>query len=196
MTLAHEDAPTTRLTVATAEPGRDERLWQEQLRLRLEAFTDLPPVTELRVEADRFVTPSTGQGSLFEDDRSRERNEQALCQRLRARLGDAAVGRLHRVAGLVPPRASRLLPLDAEGRGAPSERCPTERFRPLWWLPAARRPEAAVGRCAEIERVETDWWTAAEEAADYCAGELVSGRSVCLRRERRDGEWRLIGLDG
>jgi len=192
--LEHEDRPDTEMTVATAVPGRDERLWLDQLRLRLESFVGLPPVIALRVEADRFETPASGQGRLFADDGEREEDEQVLCHRLRARLGDVAVGRLHSVPGLVPSQCSRFLPLDSAGpAGTPSS---AARFRPLWWLDVPRRPESAVSRRAEIERVETAWWSAAEEAADYCAGELSNGRAVCLRRERSADGWQLVGLDG
>ena len=194
--LGHEAAPTSDVTIATAEPGRDERLWLEQLRLRLEAIDGMPPVTWLRVEADRFVTPSSGQGSLFADDGKRDRDERALCRRLQARLGESGVGRLQRVAGLVPPSCSRSGALETgAARGVPV--LPSAaRFRPLWWLEGPKRLEAPVRYQAEIERVETAWWSTAEEAADYCAGELAGGRAVCLRRAREGGDWQLVGFDG
>ncbi len=201
--LEHESATATRLPVATADPGRDERLWLEQLRLRLESVGNLAPVTCLRVAADRFVGPRAGQGSLFADADERERDERSLFKRLQARLGSRAVGRLHDVPGLVPAQRSRLQPLSMTtarrppGRAMESPRAtrPPGAFRPLWWLEEPRRPEAPVLRRGETERVETGWWTVAEEAADYCAGELAGGRAVCLRRERAEGEWRVIGLD-
>ena len=194
--LGHEDAPSTPVTIATAEPGRDDRLWLEQLRLRLESIGGMRPVTSLRVEADRFVVPPAGQGSLFPDDGERDRDERALWHRLCARLGESAVGRLQRVPGLIPPRCSRSGPIGAgEARGLPALP-PSARFRPLWWLEGPRLPDAPVRRREEIERVETAWWSAAEEAADYCAGELAGGRAVCLRRTRESGDWLLVGFDG
>ncbi|MFN2381140.1 MAG: DNA polymerase Y family protein [Guyparkeria sp.] len=209
--LCHEKQPATRMEVATAEPGRDERLWQAQLRLRLESAGELAPVTRLRVEAERFVTPPRGQGSLFADSQQRGRDERALLQRLQARLGSQAVSRLQDAPGLVPMRRSRLQPLgvcregasfpgssdttpSASTSGAPASARPMA-FRPLWWLETPRRPGAPVHRHGEAERIETGWWTTAEEAADYCAGELVGGRAVCLRREGAGGDWQVIGLD-
>lgn len=209
--LGHEARQATRLDVATAEPGRDERLWQEQLRLRLESVGRMAPVTRLRVEAERFVTPRPGQGSLFADADERERDEWALVQRLQARLGRQAVSRLRDVPGLIPMHRSRLQPLATrqdkprrirsfDDSSVASALASTEVFRPLWWLDKPRRPDAPVHHHGETERVETGWWATAEESADYCAGELVGGRAVCLRRERaaqdraRD-DWQVIGLD-
>ncbi|KTG17808.1 MULTISPECIES: DNA polymerase Y family protein [unclassified Guyparkeria] len=194
--LGHEIGPATDVTIATAEPGRDERLWLEQLRLRLEAVDGMRSVTWLRVEADRFVTPSSGQGSLFADDGERDRDERALWHRLQARLGDSGVGRLQRTPGLVPPSCSRLAAVEAGEAPGLSALPSAARFRPLWWLEGTQRPEAPLCCRAEVERVETGWWSAAEEAADYCAGELLSGRAVCLRRGRAAGDWELVGLDG
>ncbi|MCL7743946.1 DNA polymerase Y family protein [Guyparkeria hydrothermalis] len=194
--LGHETGAATDLTLATAEPGRDESLWLEQLRLQLESVGGMPPVTRLRVEADRFVTPSAGQGSLFADDGERDRDERALWHRLRARLGEAAVGRLQRVPGLVPPLCSRSRPVEAAALREVPALSAAASFRPLWWLEGPRRLDAPLRRRAEIERVETAWWSAAEEAADYCAGELAGGRAVCLRRDRQTTFWELIGFDG
>ena len=196
VSLGQEVGPATDVTIATAAPGRDEGLWLEQLRLRLEAIDGMKPVTWLRVEADHFETPSSGQGSLFADDGERDRDERALWRRLQARLGDARVGRLQRIPGLVPPSCSRLGPIEADRVVEPPSLPSAARFRPLWWLEEAKRLERPLRYRAEIERVETAWWSAAEEAADYCAGELTGGRAVCLRRERREDDWELIGLDG
>ncbi|TKA91237.1 DNA polymerase Y family protein [Guyparkeria sp. SB14A] len=205
--LGHEARPSTRLELATAEPGWEVGLWQEQLRLRLESVGELAPVTCLRVEAERFVTPRPGQGSLFADADERVRDRQALLQRLQARLGSEAVNRLQDAPGLVPMRRSRLQPVSAyrgrSRRSGPTETssaqlgdaAPPGAFRPLWWLEMPRRPDAPVRYRGETERVETGWWLAAEEAADYCAGELAGGRAVCLRREREGGEWQIIGLE-
>ncbi len=209
--LAHEDRPSTRLEVATAEPGRDEPLWQEQLRLRLESAGGLAPVTRLRVEAEHFVAPRPGQGSLFADADERGRDERALFQRLQARLGREAVSRVQDAPDLIPMRRSRLHPLpphqDKSFRRRPTEPAGASplsglspgalpgAFRPLWWLEKPRRPDAPVHHHGQIERVETGWWATAEESADYCAGELVGGRAVCLRRERAGGDWQVVGLD-
>ncbi|RRQ23427.1 DNA polymerase Y family protein [Guyparkeria sp. SCN-R1] len=205
--LTHEDRPSTRLEVATAEPGRDEPLWQEQLRLRLESAGGLAPVTRLRVEAEHFVTPRPGQGSLFADADERGRDERALFQRLQARLGRQAVSWVQDAPDLIPMRRSRLHPLsphqDKSSRPRPTDPAGKSllpglspgAFRPLWWLEKPRRPDAPVHRHGEIERVETGWWATAEESADYCAGELVGGRAVCLRRESAGGDWQVIGLD-
>ncbi|MFW6379161.1 MAG: hypothetical protein ACOCY2_01150, partial [Guyparkeria sp.] len=205
--LGHEARSATRLEVATAEPGRDVELWQGQLRLRLESVGTLAPVTSLRVEAERLVAPRSGQGSLFADADTRGRDRQALLQRLQARLGRQAVGRLQEIPTLVPTDRVRLQPLAPSASGLPRHRVeadlpggmgdesPPGPFRPLWWLEAPHRPDAAVQRRGEAERVETGWWAAAGEAADYCAGELAGGRAVCLRRERAGGDWQVIGLE-
>lgn len=209
--LAHEDRPSTRLEVATAEPGRDEPLWQEQLRLRLESAGGLAPVTRLRVEAEHFVTPRSGQGSLFADADERGRDERALFQRLQARLGRQAVSRVQGAPDLIPMRRSRFhslpphqdppsrrrlpKPAGASPLSRPSPGALSEAFRPLWWLEKPRHPDAPVHHHGQIERVETGWWATVEESADYCAGELAGGRAVCLRRERAGGDWQVIGLN-
>ncbi|MBN2873433.1 MAG: DNA polymerase Y family protein [Halothiobacillaceae bacterium] len=194
--LGHEVVPPTEVAIATAEPGRDERLWLAQLRLRLESIDGMRPVTWLRVEADRFVTPASGQGSLFADGAERARDEQALWHRLQARLGEAGVGRLQWATGLVPPSCSRIGPIGSVRSSGGPVSLGIGPFRPLWWLEKARRPEAPIRHRGEAERVETGWWSVAEETADYCAGELAGGRAVCLRREHGRDEWDMIGLDG
>ncbi len=209
--LAYEGRPSTRLEVATAEPGRDASLWQEQLRLRLESAGGLAPVTRLRVEAEHFVAPRPGQGSLFADADERGRDERILFQRLQARLGRQAVSRVQDAPDLIPMRRSRLRPLpphqdksscprlakpvDESASPGLSPDASSGAFRPLWWLEKPRHPDAPVHHHGQIERIETGWWSAVEEAADYCAGELVGGRGVCLRRECAGGDWQVIGLD-
>lgn len=202
--LGHEDGGDTRLEVRTAEVGRDERAWQEQLRLRLQACRDLAPVHRIQVSADAFVSlasASNGQARLFEMEDDRRRHAQALWHRLQARLGERAVGHVRVEAELTPSRQSSWVPLDItiSGKAGPPMNM-ARPARPFWWLAEPRPLDFGVADWGEIERVQTAWWQLAEESADYRPATLESGRSVWIRRplEPSSGKagWRVVGLGG
>ena len=197
VTLVHESAPPTELVVRTAELGRDERVWMEQLRLSLQARS-LPPVHRIRVRADRFTRPSSGQRALFAGVDERERDERHLRHRLQARLGEAAVGRLTQIPAIEPPRQSRSVGLD--GRLAEIGTASARPGRPFWWLETPAPRSAEVRRWGEVERIRTGWWASEAESADYRPAALADGRSVWLRREIQmpdgDSAWEVIGLEG
>ncbi len=202
--LCHEEGADARLEVRTAEVGRDARAWQEQLLLRLQACRELSPVHRIQVSADAFVSlasASNGQARLFEMEDDRWRHAQALWHRLRARLGERAVGRVRVEAELTPSRQSSWVPLDAPISGQASPPMDTARpARPFWWLAEPRPLESGVADWGEIERVQTAWWQLAEESADYRPATLESGRSVWVRRPLEPssgkGAWRVMGLGG
>jgi len=197
VTLVHESVQPTELVVRTAELGRDERVWMEQLRLSLQA-RELPPVHRIRVRADRFTRPSAGQRALFAGVEERENDERRLWHRLQARLGETAVSRLARAPAIEPPRQSRSVGLD----GRPGE-VATSLFRPgrpFWWLEAPVSRPAEVRRWGEVERIRTGWWAPEAETADYRPAALADGRAVWLRREAQasaeSAPWEVIGLGG
>ncbi|WP_372591506.1 Y-family DNA polymerase [Guyparkeria sp.] len=198
ITLCHESDAPTRLEVRTAEGGRDERIWMEQLRLRLQAFTDLTPVTRIQMQAERFIRPSPGQVALFEEAADRERNEVSLWHRLAARLGDRAVSRVQTSPAVIPSRQScRLAPAgrkagQKDGAGETGPRPD----RPFWWLESPAAVRGRVDRWGETERIQTIWWETVPETADYRPADLADGRSVWLRRELTEERWMLSGLGG
>lgn len=199
--LYHESGPPTPLDVRTAEGGWDERIWMDQLRLRLQAFTELAPVTRIWIRAERFIRPSPGQVALFENAADRERNERSLWHRLTARLGDRAVTRVQPLPAIVPSRQSgRLAPGQRKTKTHADRGGDVRPARPFWWLESLDPVREPIERWGETERIQTNWWEAVPETADYRPADLADGRSVWLRRglaaEEREGRWRLSGLGG
>jgi protein ImuB len=200
VSLVHEsDRPTT-LTLRSAESGRDERVWMEQLRLRLQSLHDLPPVHRIRVRADRFSASSAGQRSLFTGAAERERDELELRHRLQARLGEQALARVAPAPAIEPPRQTRSVEIGARSVDPGGTETVTRPARPFWWLDAPLFRPVAVRRWGEVERIRTGWWSAEPETADYRPASLADGRVVWLRREPDapggNAPWRLIGLGG
>jgi len=200
VTFVHESDPPTGLVVRAADPDRDERVWMEQLRLRLQSQHDLPPVYRIRVYADRFTRPSAGQRFLFAEMENGEGDERRLWHRLQARLGETALGRLVREPAIEPPRQSRSTDGGLDGRRADATTATIRPERPFWWLEGPAPRSAGVRRWGEVERIRTGWWTPEPETADYRPAELGDGRSVWLRREAPApagrAPWEMIGLGG
>ncbi|MGM0517809.1 MAG: Y-family DNA polymerase [Pseudomonadota bacterium] len=200
VSFTHESDRPTVLTVRSAETGRDERVWMEQLRLRLQSLHDLPPVHRIRVYADRFTVPSAGQRSLFTGAAEREQDELRLWHRLQARLGEEALARVEAAPAIEPPRQSRTVEIGTRSVDTGVKEAVARPERPFWWLDAPVFRHVEVRRWEEVERIRTGWWSAEPETADYRPATLADGRVVWLCRESDasggHASWGVIGLGG
>jgi len=173
LVLEHErrrDGPReSRLDLRLAELSRDPERFGRVLRERLERFALAAPVVVLRLEADAGSPLAGSSAALFDRRRGGESVER-LVERLRARLGEAAVHGVATVAEHRPECASRPVPVGfarpGEARrsragsaspgaaasglagGGPSGNLPAADAgpRPLWLLAAPESLSEIAGR--------------------------------------------------
>lgn len=184
--LHHPQRQMTRIDLGLLAPTRDaERLlmlWRERLaRVELSA-----PVEEMTLHAPRLI-PLAHQASDFFAPRHQEPAARVeLIERLKARLGDAAVQGLASVAEHRPEHAWRYA-----APGSPQARIAAGR-RPVWLFsqPLAleqrdARPWLHGGLMLEAgpERIESGWWDGAEVRRDYFIARDERGTQLWIFRE-------------
>lgn len=180
--------PQTVLSLGLAEPSRDPALLFELARERLAQLTLPAPVLALVASADTLPRYRPPAGDLFDSRPPGSLPWPALCERLRARLGEGAVQALKLQADHRPERASQRVPV-GEGTTRPPRRevsadgAPPPSPRPAWLLPAPIPLQSAVVEVlAGPERIEAGWWdlespAAAEPVATYTAATASPGHS-------------------
>ncbi|MDF3981457.1 DNA polymerase Y family protein [Luteibacter sp. PPL201] len=188
LTLEHARGESTRVVVAMAAPQRDAERLFELARTRLERTTLDSPARALELHADELPTFRPPVRDLFEPIKGDGLDWATLDERLRARLGDAALKQIEQVADHRPERAWRYAAPHA------SVSPPMQR-RPLWLL---RRPEP-LGTdpvlLAGPERIESGWWDDGDVRRDYYIVRTPQGQQAWAYRPAgsRDGEWMLHG---
>jgi protein ImuB len=127
-----------------------------------------------------------------------------LLERLRARLGTAAVHGLQVVAGHRPEKSWQV----RETAEAASHAMVPWRAaqRPLWLLPQPQllteqagwpQRDGPLQLAADIERIESGWWDGQEIARDYYRARDAHGVQLWIFRERaQPHRWYLHGLFG
>jgi protein ImuB len=142
------DVPATELRIELAEPDLEAEHLHLLLRERLARCTLAAPTLELRLRCSHLVPGPAPNRELFPTPASESLGLARLLERLRARLGDAQVQRLHPVADHRPERASIARPaLAAEPpRANPSATAPAHAptFEPAF-ASTARRSEMRAG---------------------------------------------------
>ncbi|QWT21868.1 DNA polymerase Y family protein [Bacillus sp. NP157] len=172
LTLEHARNETTRIVVAMAAPQRDAERLFELARTRLERTTLPAPARAIELDADELPVFRPPMRDLFEPIRGDGLDWPTLDERLRARLGDAALRQLMVVNDHRPERASR--------HGVPSATVTLPRGRrPLWLLPRPMpmRPDPA-SVLAGPERIESGWWDGADTRRDYYIVRTVHGQQA------------------
>ena len=186
------------LPLRLTEPAHGVALLQALLAERL-AQTALPAAVErLTLSTDVLVEARAGGQDLFDAQLGEPLPQ--LLDRLRARLGDAAVTGMSATADHRPERAWRRC---AVGEG---EAAMPMSGRPAWLLRAPQRLRVVAGRpCLDgrltllggPERIEGGWWDSADVARDYYVAAQRSGRRLWIYQERQPGGgWYLHGLFG
>lgn len=218
LSLFRVDGEVRRLRLRTARPLRAAaavgRLWRERLAGLGETLDPGCGYDLVRLAAFAVAPLAESQGDLSGDWEGPEEAVAHLVDRIAARLGHAAVLAPAGAASHWPERAAALAPWP----GAPSA-CPAGMERPLKlferpepvramaelpegpplhfrWRRALRR----VARAEGPERIEGEWWRAAETAParDYYRVEDAEGARYWLfREEDRDAgapRWFIHGL--
>jgi protein ImuB len=168
--LEHDAHALTRLPVGLLTPQRDAAALFECARGRLQRSALPAPVRALALVAAELPPLRPCHRDLFEPKRGEGLGWDQLAERLRTRLGDAALRGLATVADHRPERAWRFTTAEP---GAPPPPLP----RPLWLLP---RPLPLHVAPAEVlsgpERIESGWWDGADTRRDYYVIRTRSGQ--------------------
>ncbi|PKO89631.1 MAG: hypothetical protein CVU16_11735 [Betaproteobacteria bacterium HGW-Betaproteobacteria-10] len=106
--LTHDDTAPTALVLRFAEPTADEARFQRLLREHLSRLTLVASVEALRLQADEIVSKPAASAPLFDQAPTGE-GVPACLERLRARLGEAAVQMFGLQADYRPECATRNL---------------------------------------------------------------------------------------
>jgi protein ImuB len=197
--LRHRDAPVTRVRLRFVQPiGAQPRRMAELLRERLARLVLPQAARNVRLVSGPLIDLQADAIELFAHDR-RESGENLplLVERLRARLGNAAVHGIECVPEHRPEAAWRavepaLLPKKKSTR--PTTRPATHaitpesrRRRPLWLLDV---PEpCAVDRLVLEEGpecIESGWWDGHDVARDYYVARNPQGSRLWVFRNRRE----------
>lgn len=188
--LEHRDAPPTRLELRITTPQRDAPQLFAVLRETLERTTLPEPVTDIRLSADEFITPSILQTDLFDDGQWRAAGWSAVLDKLRARLGEDAVHRLGLNDSHCPEKAWCVR---SDGKDAEPD---TLLERPLWILEQPRPMDRAPQVSGRPERLEVGWMSGQDSSRDYYRAESPEGARLWVYRDCHTHQWFLHGLWG
>ncbi|HEX6733214.1 MAG TPA: DNA polymerase Y family protein [Azonexus sp.] len=200
--LRHDDGSSSALPLRLGEPSADEARLLRLLREHLGRLTLQAPVEALRLEADEVIARPGDSGRLFAEAVAGE-GAAACLERLRARLGEAAV----QVLGLRADYRPECTTVTADPLAAVASRPAASGqaaqmppvTRPLWLLPVPQPlAEEADGPhwhgplhlLTRAERLESGWWDGGEEGT---AGDVRRDYFVARNRQ---GQWAWIFRDG
>jgi len=197
--FVHREARFTEVPIGLVAPARDAAHFTLLARERLDGLVLPEPVRAIALAAGDVV-PLAGEAlALFDGGASPAGDWQKLVERLRARLGGAAVRGLAAAAEHRPERASREGGIDARA-AAPAHFGP----RPFWLLPAplpldevdaVPHSGGPLKLLAGPERIESGWWDEGEIARDYFVAETADRALVWIYRASPPANgWYLHGL--
>ncbi|HRP73983.1 MAG TPA: DNA polymerase Y family protein [Rhodocyclaceae bacterium] len=193
--LEHEDRPATVVHIITGQPGRAEDRFLMLMREHLAVLQLDAPVEALRLSADTPVIRSACTPDLFGDPGQARDAATLLLDRLRARLGKAAVRSLRPWPDHRPEHAWRESEPGAHNLVQSRKGLP----RPAWLLPEPRHLPSIDGlvMLAGPERIESGWWDGEDVRRDYF---VARTRNAALwwifRRLDRPGGWYVHGYFG
>ena len=198
ISLAHRAAPATRIELGMVVVRREAAHLALLLRERLRQTALLVPVRAIALEVRTIEPLAHCNQNLFDDELREEGNWPRLIERLRARLGAAAVHGIGLCADHRPERAS--LPTEPNARQLALD----FNLRPFWLL---ERPQALEEKnsipchhgplklLAGPERIESGWWDGADVARDYFIARTADEALLWVYRERSpEGAWYLHGI--
>lgn len=170
--FGHEHGTFTDVPIGLLAPEREAQALFDLAKLRLDQ-TRLPkPVISLGVHADHLPPLVPAGRDLFDTRPANALPWEQLRERLRARLGDAAV---HAIAVDPDPRPERAS--SCVGTGDEVSASTPLPARPAWLL---ERPIPLRGPAPKVlagpERLETGWWDGDDIRRDYYVLELVMGQ--------------------
>jgi protein ImuB len=198
LNLTHRAAPATRIELGLVVACREAAHFALLLRERLQQTALAEPVRAIALEVQAIEPLEHANLSLLQDELQQEGNWPRLIERLRSRLGAAAVHGIALRADHRPERActeaepgAKQLALDFD-------------LRPFWLL---ERPQALEEKesvpchhgplklLAGPERIESGWWDGADMARDYFIARNANEALLWVYRERSPaGAWYLHGI--
>jgi protein ImuB len=199
--------PATVLRIELAEPSVDPAHLQLLLRERLGRCVLAAPTLMLALHCHEVTAGPPPNAELFPTRQGADLGLVQLLERLRARLGDAAVHRLLPLADHRPERAQCVVPArgavqppltGASAAPAVAGALPAHLplSRPAWLLAQPLPLHVAVherlpryrGRVLQLlsgpERIETGWWDGQPVARDYYVAADEDGTLLWIWRER------------
>jgi len=198
LSLAHRAAPATRIELGLVAACREAAHFALLARERLQQTALSEPVRAITLQVQAIEPLEHSNQNLFPDALHEEGNWPRLIERLRSRLGAAAVHGIALRADHRPERAS------AEIEPGAKQLAPDFNLRPFWLLerpqtleemgsvPCYRGPLKLL---AGPERIESGWWDGADVARDYFIARAADAALLWVYRERSPaGAWYLHGI--
>lgn len=180
--LEHRNLPDTELPIGLLSAEREANVLFELAKGRLDQLTVPAPVLAMRLVAKDLPEFLPERRELFDERPQQNLSWERLRERLRARLGDEAVGAIVPVADYRPECAWRI--------DEPSKRSVAfeSRLRPGWLL---RDPEPFAEPVYRIlagpERIESGWWDHRDRCRYYYWIETPDGRRAWVFRSLKEG---------
>lgn len=199
--LSHLQHPATTLGIGLVRPELEAAHFAALCAERLERLVLPAPVIRVALAAGPGEPLAAGCRGLFGDAPGGQAGSR-LVERLRARLGPAAVHGLALADEHRPELAWGVAEPGADGYAPPSPAVPAPQGagapRPAWLLETPRPLQCRGGRPwleGELalergpERIETGWWDERPVARDYWVARSSAGARLWIFRERAAG-WR------
>jgi len=198
LALSHRAAPPTRIELGLVTACREAAHFALLLRERLQQTILPEPVRTIALQVTATEPLEHASQGLFSDELQQEGNWPRLLERLRSRLGAAAV---HGLALCPDHRPERACARVEPGAG---QLALDFNLRPFWLLD---RPQPLEERestpchhgplklLAGPERIESGWWDGADMARDYFIARSADDALLWVYRERSPaGAWYLHGI--
>ncbi len=211
-TLLHRDQRPACVRLGRALPATLATDWQALLGERLGRTVLAAPVRALVLRSGPAVPAGGASGALEgcgPDAAAAEAEAFRLLDRLRARLGDAAVSGVCLVPEHRPEAAFRRLRPEPRARRAPADDAVVPGTpRPLWLIATPEPLAVQDGRPrwggalrleSGPERIESGWWEGFEVRRDYYVARTARGARLWIYRTLDDGDgcgWFLHGVFG
>lgn len=187
LVFEHDSHPPSTLAVGLLAPAREPAMLFDLARARLEHLR-LPAATgAMQLHADELPPFVPAARDLFDARPQQAVPWEQLRERLRARLGDAAVQDVVLRADHRPERATR-------STGSTDRQPPPRCRRPAWLLPQPLPLRGQVEVLEEPERLEAGWWDGNDIQRDYAIVRTREGQDAwAFRTPRHPGQWWLHG---
>lgn len=195
--LRHHDVPETLLRIGLLQPVTDPVQLAGLVRMHLETACWPAPVTAICLQAVLNDSLSGSDGDLLDGSAAHHASGKVLLERLRARLGSAAVHGIRALAEHRPEYAWQSV--EAPGVAIAAGSLPSAAARPLWILPEpSRLTQATAGLELQSgpERIENGWWDGHDIRRDYFVARDQRGLQLWVFRDLRSDDWYLHGIFG
>ncbi len=185
----HIKFPATVAPIGLLTPQRDVATLLEVTRLTLQRLVFPAPILAIHLRANHLPPFVPAAADFFAQGGGAQMAWPQLSDRLRARLGEAALYQLEAVADHRPERAWRRSECPAKTRSGLAG------TRPVWLLPKPFPLRDEPKRIlAGPERIESGWWDGADIQRDYFVVQTRLGQRAWVFREANNGgAWMLHG---